>query len=147
MPNKATIEECKNSYIKSWKLGLKANALYRDGSKLSQPLSSAIVEEEDVVDETISTKDKTINVARKIAQDYVKEIIRLTKKLSKEFPEYNFLVRPHPVDAEFLGKYKFIFKNNYSARFFKLGNMYPSTIFFVIYYFSKIFFLIYNFNR
>ena len=76
MPNKATIEECKNSYIKSWKLGLKANALYRDGSKLSQPLSSAIVEEEDVVDETISTKDKTINVARKIAQDYVKEIIR-----------------------------------------------------------------------
>ena len=47
---------------------------------------------------------------------YVKEIIRLTKKLSKEFPEYNFLVRPHPVDAEFLGKYKFIFKNNKNVK-------------------------------
>ena len=76
MPNKATIEECKNSYIQSWKLGLKANALYRDGSKLSQPLSSAIIEEEDIVNEDNSTKEKTIHAAQKIAEDYVKEIIR-----------------------------------------------------------------------
>ena len=75
MPNKATIEECKNSYIQSWKLGLKANALYRDGSKLSQPLSSAIIEE-DIVIEDNSTKEKTIRAAQKIAEDYVKEIIR-----------------------------------------------------------------------
>jgi ribonucleoside-diphosphate reductase alpha chain len=49
MPNKATVEECKDAYMLSWKLGLKANALYRDGSKLSQPLSSAgaeIIEDE-----------------------------------------------------------------------------------------------------
>ncbi|MDZ4322888.1 MAG: vitamin B12-dependent ribonucleotide reductase, partial [Alphaproteobacteria bacterium] len=39
MPNSATIEECKDAYLLSWKLALKANALYRDGSKLSQPLS------------------------------------------------------------------------------------------------------------
>tara|TARA_B100000029_G_scaffold283923_1_gene277621 strand:+ start:10707 stop:14297 length:3591 start_codon:yes stop_codon:yes gene_type:complete len=76
MPNKATIDECKNSYIQSWKLGLKANALYRDGSKLSQPLASAIVEEDDIVDENSSIKDKTINVAEKIANNYVKEIVR-----------------------------------------------------------------------
>ena len=35
MPNDATVEDCKNAYMLSWKLALKANALYRDGSKLS----------------------------------------------------------------------------------------------------------------
>ncbi|HEY7088896.1 MAG TPA: LAGLIDADG family homing endonuclease [Tepidisphaeraceae bacterium] len=39
LPNEATVEDIKNSYYLSWKLGLKANALYRDGSKLSQPLN------------------------------------------------------------------------------------------------------------
>ncbi len=33
------LDDIKNSYELSWKLGLKANALYRDGSKLSQPLN------------------------------------------------------------------------------------------------------------
>src|SRR6185312_7516494 len=42
MPNAASIEDCKNAYMTSWKLGLKANALYRDGSKLSQPLASQV---------------------------------------------------------------------------------------------------------
>jgi len=41
MPNQASVEDCKNAYMLSWRLGLKANALYRDGSKLSQPLSAA----------------------------------------------------------------------------------------------------------
>ena len=40
MPNAATVEDCRKAYETSWKLGLKANALYRDGSKLSQPLSA-----------------------------------------------------------------------------------------------------------
>ena len=40
MPNRATVEDCRKAYEMSWKLGLKANALYRDGSKLSQPLSA-----------------------------------------------------------------------------------------------------------
>jgi ribonucleoside-diphosphate reductase alpha chain len=40
MPNAATVEECRKAYEMSWRLGLKANALYRDGSKLSQPLSA-----------------------------------------------------------------------------------------------------------
>lgn len=42
MPNQCLIEEVKNTYMLSWKLGLKAIALYRDGSKLSQPLSAAL---------------------------------------------------------------------------------------------------------
>ncbi len=37
LPNEATVDEIKDAYHLSWTLGLKANALYRDGSKLSQP--------------------------------------------------------------------------------------------------------------
>jgi ribonucleoside-diphosphate reductase alpha chain len=40
MPHHASIEDVKHAYEMSWKLMLKANALYRDGSKLSQPLNS-----------------------------------------------------------------------------------------------------------
>jgi ribonucleoside-diphosphate reductase alpha chain len=40
LPNEATVEEIADSYMMSWQLGLKACALYRDGSKLSQPLSN-----------------------------------------------------------------------------------------------------------
>ena len=47
LPNEATLEDIKNSYDLSWKLGLKANALYRDGSKLSQPLNVKSDEELD----------------------------------------------------------------------------------------------------
>jgi ribonucleoside-diphosphate reductase alpha chain len=47
MPNEATVEDCKNAYMLSWRLALKANALYRDGSKLSQPLNSALIEDEE----------------------------------------------------------------------------------------------------
>jgi len=35
------------AYMLSWRLGLKANALYRDGSKLSQPLASQLIEDSD----------------------------------------------------------------------------------------------------
>ncbi len=40
LPHEATSEDIKSCYLLSWKLGLKANALYRDGCKLSQPLST-----------------------------------------------------------------------------------------------------------
>ncbi len=40
LPNEATVAEIEEAYLLSWKLGLKACALYRDGSKLSQPLSN-----------------------------------------------------------------------------------------------------------
>jgi ribonucleoside-diphosphate reductase alpha chain len=55
MPNETTVEEVENIYMESWKLGLKAIALYRDGCKLSQPLNSKkskkdVVEAEDSVE-------------------------------------------------------------------------------------------------
>ena len=52
MPNSATIEDCQKAYELSWSLGTKANALYRDGSKLSQPLASALVEDDEEAAET-----------------------------------------------------------------------------------------------
>ena len=47
LPHEATVEDIKAVYRRSWELGLKANALYRDGSKLSQVLSSQSSEEAD----------------------------------------------------------------------------------------------------
>jgi ribonucleoside-diphosphate reductase alpha chain len=40
LPNESSVEEIADCYLLSWQLGLKSNALYRDGSKLSQPLSN-----------------------------------------------------------------------------------------------------------
>jgi ribonucleoside-diphosphate reductase alpha chain len=50
MPNNATVAECGSAYLLSWKLALKANALYRDGSKLSQPLASVVGEDEEAIE-------------------------------------------------------------------------------------------------
>jgi ribonucleoside-diphosphate reductase alpha chain len=58
MPNDATVEDCKQSYMLSWKLALKANALYRDGSKLSQPLNSQLLADDE---------DEAAEVAEQIA--------------------------------------------------------------------------------
>ncbi|MCB2102917.1 MAG: vitamin B12-dependent ribonucleotide reductase, partial [Rhodobacterales bacterium] len=44
MINAVGVEDCKNAYMLSWQLGLKANALYRDGSKLSQPLQAQLLD-------------------------------------------------------------------------------------------------------
>src|SRR5439155_18022746 len=53
MPNDASVEDCKAAYLLSWKLGLKANALYRDGSKLSQPLQSQLIADDEDEDHGI----------------------------------------------------------------------------------------------
>ncbi|MEM9071485.1 MAG: vitamin B12-dependent ribonucleotide reductase [Myxococcota bacterium] len=48
LPNDASVEEIEEIYLEGWKLGLKAIALYRDGCKASQPLSSTSDDDEDV---------------------------------------------------------------------------------------------------
>ena len=45
MASEATVEQIGDAYRMSWELGLKANALYRDGSKRTQPLNTAKEEE------------------------------------------------------------------------------------------------------
>jgi ribonucleoside-diphosphate reductase alpha chain len=80
MPNDATIEDCQKAYELSWSLGIKANALYRDGSKLSQPLAAALVEDDDEAAETLesgSNHEKAVVLAEKIVEKIiVKEIIK-----------------------------------------------------------------------
>ncbi|MEO9632591.1 MAG: vitamin B12-dependent ribonucleotide reductase [Sulfitobacter sp.] len=80
MPNDATIEDCQKAYELSWSLGIKANALYRDGSKLSQPLAAALVEDDDDATETLESgnaHEKAAVLAEKIVEKViVKEIIK-----------------------------------------------------------------------
>ncbi|MEC8806560.1 MAG: vitamin B12-dependent ribonucleotide reductase [Pseudomonadota bacterium] len=63
MPNSATVDECGEAYMLSWRLGLKANALYRDGSKLSQPLSSGLVDDLEEDEDTVQALDTPVAAA------------------------------------------------------------------------------------
>ncbi len=85
MANDATIEDCQAAYELSWSLGVKANALYRDGSKLSQPLASALVEDDDEdLDEVLSEApagDRATILAEKIVEKIVvKEVNRRSRE-------------------------------------------------------------------
>jgi Ribonucleotide reductase, barrel domain len=81
MPNEATVEDCKEAYVLSWRLGLKANALYRDGSNLSQPLNSQLIEDEeeeadDAVEALVASNQpaRAAVVAEKIVERIVERI-------------------------------------------------------------------------
>src|SRR6056297_2686800 len=88
MPNDATIEDCQKAYELSWSLGTKANALYRDGSKLSQPLAAALVEDDEDAAETLetgSTHEKAQVLAEKIVEKVV--IKEIQKSHREKMPE------------------------------------------------------------
>ncbi len=72
MPNSATVKECGESYLQSWRLGLKANALYRDGSKLSQPLASQVFafDDEDEAEE-MSPVQRTTVVTERVVEKVI----------------------------------------------------------------------------
>ncbi|UDL96530.1 vitamin B12-dependent ribonucleotide reductase [Lichenihabitans sp. PAMC28606] len=82
MPNDALVEDCKDAYMLSWRLGLKANALYRDGSKLSQPLNSQLIEQDDDEEDAVetlmaaSTPARVAEVAERIVERVVERIER-----------------------------------------------------------------------
>ncbi len=76
LPNSASVEDVKDAYMQSWKLGLKANALYRDGSKLSQPLNSISEEELEAMIEEKENND-IIKVAERIIHRYIAKRRRL----------------------------------------------------------------------
>ena len=52
LPSEVTVEEIEQAYIEGWRLGLKAVAVYRDGSKRTQPLSTTASDKKDVVVES-----------------------------------------------------------------------------------------------
>ena len=80
MANDATIEDCQKAYELSWSLGVKANALYRDGSKLSQPLAAALIEDDEEAADILENGNITAKaqvIAEKIIEKViVKEIIK-----------------------------------------------------------------------
>jgi ribonucleoside-diphosphate reductase alpha chain len=89
MPNEATVEDCKNAYMLSWRLAIKANALYRDGSKLSQPLNSQLVaDDEDEAEEAIEqmrasepAQARAQVAAERIVERIVERAIREREKM------------------------------------------------------------------
>ncbi len=88
MPNEATVEDAKGAYMLSWKLALKANALYRDGSKLSQPLNASLIsDDEDDEDEALEAlvaapaAQKAVAVTEKIVERIVEKVVRDREKL------------------------------------------------------------------
>ncbi|MFZ2189390.1 MAG: vitamin B12-dependent ribonucleotide reductase [Candidatus Magasanikiibacteriota bacterium] len=101
MPNDATLEDVKFAYEESWRLGLKAVALYRDGSKLSQPLStssknkgdkkssSAEATEDEEVEvkvmaedrKPVITEEEVMQVAKMINTDNVEDAVRQASEI------------------------------------------------------------------
>ena len=87
MPNEATVEDCKQAYLMSWKLALKANALYRDGSKLSQPLNSQLIADEEDEDDAVEAFIEQPAAARAagLAEQVVEKIVeRITVLRERE---------------------------------------------------------------
>ncbi len=74
MPNEATVDEIKEAYMRSWELGLKAIALYRDGSKLSQPLSNK------GTDKTAGDSDRQLA----LSEEFAKQLEEARKQRAEE---------------------------------------------------------------
>ena len=87
MPNDASVEDCKEAYMLSWRLALKANALYRDGSKLSQPLNAQLLaddadEAEEVIEQLASDKPMAARAAV-AAERIVERIVERAREREK----------------------------------------------------------------
>ncbi|NAZ35328.1 vitamin B12-dependent ribonucleotide reductase [Rubellimicrobium sp. CFH 75288] len=79
MPNSATIADCLDAYRLSWSLGVKANALYRDGSKLSQPLAAALIDGDEETEEVLATgapAEKAAVLAERVVEKIVVREVR-----------------------------------------------------------------------
>ncbi|GAB5376126.1 MAG: vitamin B12-dependent ribonucleotide reductase [Acuticoccus sp.] len=85
MPNGASVADCMAAYELSWKLGIKANALYRDGSKLSQPLQSQLIaDDEDEADEVLAepVQKRVAAVAERMVERVVEREVISRKRES-----------------------------------------------------------------
>jgi ribonucleoside-diphosphate reductase alpha chain len=78
MPNAAAVEDCKEAYMLSWRLGLKATALYRDGSKLSQPLAASLLGDDGEAEELFaqSPTARAPLVAERIVERVIERVMQ-----------------------------------------------------------------------
>ncbi|HEX4370189.1 MAG TPA: vitamin B12-dependent ribonucleotide reductase [Rhizomicrobium sp.] len=84
MANAATVKECGEAYMTSWKLGLKANALYRDGSKLSQPLATTAFTLDDEEDDTIETRAPAQPAQTLVTERIVERVVEKIRAQERE---------------------------------------------------------------
>ncbi len=84
MPNDATVADAKQAYMMSWRLGLKANALYRDGSKLSQPLNSSILADVDDEEEDAAEALAALPASARVPAVVEKIVERIVEKAGRE---------------------------------------------------------------
>jgi ribonucleoside-diphosphate reductase alpha chain len=92
MPNSATVEGCKAAYMLSWRLGLKANALYRDGSKLSQPLQSSLLADDDNEDAVAdlleqSPAQRAPLIAERIVERVIERVVEHRRADRRRLPQ------------------------------------------------------------
>ncbi|NWF90796.1 MAG: vitamin B12-dependent ribonucleotide reductase [Ignavibacteriaceae bacterium] len=76
MPNQSSVDDIKDAYMQSWQLGVKANAIYRDGSKLSQPLNTLTEEDLEAIIEE-KEKNDIVKIAERIIHRYIAKRRRL----------------------------------------------------------------------
>lgn len=81
IPNQSSVDDIKDAYLQSWKLGVKANAIYRDGSKLSQPLNTLSEEELEAIIEE-KEKNDIVKIAERIIHRYIAKRRRLPYRRS-----------------------------------------------------------------
>jgi ribonucleoside-diphosphate reductase alpha chain len=84
MPGSAAVKECGDAYMLSWKLGLKANALYRDGSKLSQPLATSVFAFDDEEDEIAETPRAAPAPTQIVTERIVEKVIEKVRGHERE---------------------------------------------------------------
>jgi ribonucleoside-diphosphate reductase alpha chain len=86
MPNSATVADCADAYMLSWQLGIKANALYRDGSKLSQPLASSLIEDDEDLDDFMDAPIavKAPIVAERIIERVVEKVVERGREAKRD---------------------------------------------------------------
>ena len=81
LPEHASISDIKDAYKRSWELGLKCNALYRDGSKLSQPLNTNVDEAAwDDAWEAAEEQSPEVRIAERIVHRYLAKRRRLPQR-------------------------------------------------------------------
>src|SRR5882757_107584 len=96
LPNEANVDEIKDCYQLSWQLGLKANALYRDGCKLSQPLSTKSdtkEEKEEVSLEKLDTVEEVLGEAAnvKLSDLTSEQVIEAAMAIMEKSKDTNFM--------------------------------------------------------
>lgn len=85
MPNEATVEDVKIAYMASWKLALKANAIYRDGCKMSQPLASQSDKKKEKKEDEKEEVKAEVKVETVVEKQEIKAAERNVEKSVKTF--------------------------------------------------------------